>query len=129
MITENRLNEIIKEETFRFINKLIKRKDTKKLIVRIFFEPELHATDVLTAARAITGSITIYTAEKTRKSTLGRSVIDAKINYYPIGMSNPKYIDFLAKSIKSIPGVSQVRILRIQGKKFVRDVGPIKVVY
>src|SRR3990167_7425742 len=131
MITDDRLNEIIKEETQRFVRRFFKRKDTKKLLLRVFFDPDTHSSDLLSNIRAVAGSVTVYVSQKTKKSKLGKNVVEVKINYIPQfgGMSNPKYIDFLCKSIIALPPVSQVRILRIQGKRMVRDIGNLRVVY
>ena len=131
MITDDRLNEIIKEETQRFVRKFFKRKETKKLLLRVFFDPDTHSSDLLSNVRSLISVTTVYVSTKAKKSRMGKNVVDIKINYLPhfSGMSNPKYIDFLCKSIVALPPVSQVRILRIQGKRMVRPVGNLRVVY
>lgn len=128
----NLLKKIIFEETQKLQERTetpFSRANIKTIIVRIFYDDEVPTYDILTGTRVIENVATVYSIGPSHKSVMGREILDAKINYIPIGFSHAEYIDFLAQHIKNIKGIKMVKILKIGKKRLTQPVGPIKLTY
>ena len=115
----NKELDLFVENIYRLKHKLV------KVVLNLILDYDTHVPDLMTRMRALQGFVVIGQADKVDRLRGGGARLTLSIKFLPKTEEVYENLDDIAKSIKSLPGVKNIKISTYNGKQVLKSGKPI----
>jgi hypothetical protein len=111
--------DLFVENIYRLKHKLV------KVVLNMILDYDTHVPDLMTRMRALPGFVVIGQADKVDRLRGGGARLTLSIKFLPKTSEIYENLDDMAKLIKNLPGVKNIKIATYNGKQILKSGKPI----